>query len=562
MSIDVEKEKQRLAQHQFLDWIKQGIRPSEMLTVYCSRNTEYDNIAIYCALIPNDRIEEILSDTSWDLAYGEGVPGTVICYQNGGMYEDYLRFGDDSGVEPLILCRCFNGMKPDYTEINEEFRLFHNLYHDPNANQYIKVDNAGNGHIVAVVEPDRIKVRLNEIKQFLAIRKMHLSVFFDCTVHSEATLQELDLKKGLALQKSESLLAYSLSYGNEDRVGTKSSYSRLLGKRLIPPFSKESNEFWATATDEPGKYVDFIIDVDEEGKNVLHTCNPESLADFFGKNPDNPDYLTRVFFRREVLDKYYNQPGKYTVEDGYLRCGDLWGIRIDNHHDDKVIVYLGDLGRDLPYEEQFYWRSYNIQPCGEISETTFRRSFCAEFADSDRPEHIFLQRYRTLQETSVKTLGWPILRPLDEGDKHYLKAIRIPSSDEQKDFDDLVLALAKVLIDSLNEKALNTLIPNDERGGIIGSISRLEKACEVNGVKGYETHIKFFRDLQDLRSTGSAHLKGSKYLKIAEKLGINNQSLRAVFQGILEKSIKVLLFLDRIVQRGCFQPDKEPAGGA
>lgn len=562
MSIDIEMEKQRLSQGQFLDDIKKAIRPSEMLTLYLSKNTEDEDIGIYCALIPNDQIDNSLGDSSWDLMHRQGMPGAIEYHRDGKKRVEYLRFGNDTGVEPFILDRYFNGMRQDYKEINEEFRLFHNLYHDRNTDHYIKFDDAGNEHIVAIIEPDRIQVRLKDIKQFLAIREMHLSVFFDCVVHSGSTLAELGLEEGLAVKKRDDLRVYNLTYGDLDGLGGKHAFSRLLGKYLIPPFSKEKSGLWGFAPDEPEEYVDFIIDVNDEGDNILHTSNPEMLANFFGKNPGSPNYLTPVFFSREVLDKYYKQPSKYTVEDGYLRCGGLWSIRIDNHHDDKVIAWLGDLGRDLPHSEQLHWRSYNIQPCGTISETTFRRAFCAEFADSDRPEHIFLQKYRMLQEESGKNLGWPILLPLDKRDEHYLKAIRVPSSDEQKDFDDLILALAKVLIDSLNEKGLNKLIPKEECGSINGSISRLEKALDTIGIEGYEVHIKFLRNLQNLRSSGSAHRKGSNYLMIAEELGVNNQSLKAVFQGILEKSIETIQFLDMVIQDNYFQSDKGSSGGA
>ncbi len=562
MSIDIETEKQRLSQGQFLDYIKHDIRASEMLTVYLNKRFEYEDIGIYCALIPNDQVEHSLGNSSWDLLHGQGMPGATEYHQGDEKRVEYLRFGNDTGVEPLILSRCFNGMRQDYKEICEEFRLFHNLYHDRNTDQYIKFDDAGNEHVVATIEQDHIQVRLREIKQYLAIREMHFAIFFDRIVYSCSTLTELGLKEGRATKKSEDLLVYSLSYGDQDGFDGKNAFSLLLGKRLIPSFPKEKSGFWGFSEDEPENYVDFIINVDAEGDDILNTSNPDKLANFFGKNPDSPNYLTPVFFRNEVLDKYYKQPDKYTVKDGHLLCGGLWGIRIDNHHDDKVIAWLGDLGRDLPYSEQLHWRSYNIQPRGTISETTYRRAILGEFANSDRPDHIFSQRYQMLRERSVKNLGWPILLPLDERDKHYLREIRIPSNDEQKDFDDLVLALAKVLIDSLNEKALRNLIPKEERDGIVGSISRLEKACEVNGVKGYETHVKFLRDLQKLRSTGSAHLKGSDYLKISEKLGANNQSLRVVFRGILEKSIEVLLFLDQVVQDDCFHSSMEPVGGA
>ena len=47
-----------------------------------------------------------------------------------------------------------------YNEISEEFRLFHNLYHDKEKDEYIKIDDEGNEHRVAVVEPNHIQIRL------------------------------------------------------------------------------------------------------------------------------------------------------------------------------------------------------------------------------------------------------------------------------------------------------------------------------------------------------------------------------------------------------------------
>lgn len=192
MSVDIETEIQRLSQDQFLDDIKKAILPSEMLTVYLSKHTENENIGIYCALIPNEQIEHSLSHSSWELSKGEGLPTAVKFRQGGEKCVTYLRFGDDSGIEPFILDRNFNGIRQDCREIIEEFRLFHNLYHDRNTDHYIKFDDAGKEHIVAIIEPDRIQVRLKEIKQFLAIREMHLAVFFESVVQSEATLQKLN----------------------------------------------------------------------------------------------------------------------------------------------------------------------------------------------------------------------------------------------------------------------------------------------------------------------------------------------------------------------------------
>jgi len=80
----------------------------------------------------------------------------------------------------------------------------------------------------------------------------------------------------------------------------------------------------------------------------MYSSDPGALSNrIFDKQPTTPDYLTPVFFKKAVLDKYYQQPDKYSVEDGYLRCCGLWGVTMDNHHADKVVIWLGDLGRDL-----------------------------------------------------------------------------------------------------------------------------------------------------------------------------------------------------------------------
>ena len=128
-------------------------------------------------------------------------------------------------------------------------------------------------------------------------------------------------------------------------------------------------------------------------------------------------------------------------------------MKIDNHHDDKVVVWLRELCF-LPYKEQLHWQSHNIPPEGHLSETYFKRNIRGLPTDSNRPEHLFKHRYDHLQKESEKHLGWQLLRRLNSRDEHHLKGLRVPSTNEQSDFDNLVLSLTKILIDSLNQKEL------------------------------------------------------------------------------------------------------------
>jgi hypothetical protein len=525
----------RLGQGEMLGWLARDMSLTEMITVYLSDEKPSHNYGIYCALIPTAAVETCLKRPTWDLMHGCGMPGAIEYHNKGHKKVSYLRFGDDKGIEPLVIDRHFHGIREDYKELSEEFRLFHRLYHDRKLDHYIKIDGDGNEHLVATVEPGQIKVRLKEIRQFLAIKEMHMAIQFDCREHSTSTLEELGLKEGGGDHR-KGLACWGLHYGD---IGMSShrAYSRLIGKRLIIPLPKEKSGFWGYAAEEEKKTVDFIVGISDDGEEVMSNIGKQR-------------YLTPVHFRKTVLDKYYQKPGKYLVEDAYLQCGSLWGMYLDNHHDDKVCAWLGDLWRDLPYHEQLHWRSHNIVPFGGMSETFIRRQIDAEVTDSDRPEHVFQERYAALATACDEALGWLLLLPLAAEDRHHFQCVRVPATDEQRDFDEVILGLTKILIDSLNENALNQLVPVEKREGLKGSISRLEAAFATCGVTGSEKHVKFLRSLQELRSSGAAHRKGSNYRKVAVEFEVDSQSLRTVFGGVLRKGLELLDYLTSVVRSG------------
>jgi hypothetical protein len=545
MSINVDRD--RLSQIKMLEWLQRDLQMTDMITVYLSDSEGPHNYGIYCALIPSDQIERALSSPSWDLLHGEGMPGAVVYHEGGEKRVEYLRYGDDNGIEPLVIDREFHGMRDGYKEICEEFRLFHRLYYDRKQDQCIKIDDDGNEYLVAVVEPNRVQIRLKEIRQFLAIKEMYLSIQFDCREHSEHSLEDLGLKEGGGNQR-EGLICWGHHYGDFGGIGSHRAFSRLLGKRLIAPLPKSKSGFWGFAEDPKKRHVEFIVGIDENGEEITYTSNPDALANYFGANPDAPHYLHPVHFRKQVLDRYYQQPSKYSVEDSILRCGYLWSMYLDNHHDDKVCAWLGDLGRDLPYEEQLHWRAHNIPPQGGVSETYFKRQILAQFTDSDRPEHLFRRRYHDLRQACDECLGWQLLLPLGADDEHHFQCVRIPATDEQRDFDELVLGLTKILIDSLNEKHLNKLIPIEQRADLKGSIALLEAALSACGVEDAANQVSFLRKLQNLRSSSAAHRKGSNYRKIANDFGVESQSLRSVFSGILWQALAVLDYFITVVR--------------
>lgn len=565
MSIDLDRK--RLSQAERLERLQRDLKMTEMIDVcfssYKPSNSDPDSdIVIYCALIPLDGIDQVLSSSSWNLSWGAGMPDASMSYEGGEERVEYLRYGGTNRVEPLVFCRGFYDIYGDYMEISEEFRLFHNLFHDRKTDKYIKIDDEGNEGVVAIVEANRVQIRLKEIRQFLAIKEMYLSIQFDCREYSEYSLEELGLEEGGGDQRDD-LMCWGHCYGDFGVSGSHQAFSRLLGKRLVKPLPKSKSGLWGFAGKPEEVHVEFIIDVDENGDEITHTSNPDALANYFGANPDAPHYLTPVHFRKQVLEKYYQEPSKYTVEDSMLHCGSLWGLSIDNHHDDKVCAWLGDLGRDLPYTEQLHWQSYNIPPEGDVSKTYFKRQILNQFADSEQPEHLFSKRYQELQKVCKESLGWPLLLPLDPGDEYHFKSLRIPANDEQRDFDALVLSLTKILIDSLNQEGLKKLISpkqkenlnSDEKENLKRSIGCLEIALSSCGIEGNAEQVAFLRKLQNLRSSSSAHRKGRNYRKIAKDFGIESKHLSVVFTGIVRQALDVLDYFIFLVRSGQINPE-------
>ena len=551
MSLDSDQE--RLLQQEKLKLESRNIKMTEMVPVYLRDEDGVHEYAIYGVLIPSNHTKQVLSNPAdWDLGFGDRVPKAVAMEQ-----PKYLSYDFRDAIEPLVITRYFTesqanyGQRKPYREISEEFRFFHNLYHDQEKDEYLKIDDEGNEELVATVEPHCVRIRLKAIRQFLTVKEIHLSIQFRHYEFSRYSLEEIgahdaEIKTGRGTTYGD--ICWQHSYWDYHGVGGEhESYSVLEGKRLVEPLPKSQIRLCEVAGEPRGKYLEFIIGVNDNGEEISHTCDPAKI-DRYGSNPGAPIDITPVHFRKQVLDKYYHEPDKYSIGESLLKCP-WWSMQIDNHHDDKVIVLLRYLS-SLPYAEQLHWREHNIQPEGGVSKTYYDRNFKGLFTDSDRPDHLFKQSYRDLQTSSEKYLGWQFLLQLNPRDEHLLKSLRIPSTNEQRDFDELALSLAKILIDSLNQKQLRKLVSPEyeenlnpeEKEHLKQSIGCLEIVLDACGVEDAANHISFLRKLQSLRSTGTAHLKGKKYQKIAKKFGIQSHSLRSVFAGILWQAVDVLDF--------------------
>jgi hypothetical protein len=512
----------------------------EWTTVYSSRDS-LDGVAIYSALIKNTLVKRALQRPSWDLTIGDGAPGLESSFRAGKEKTRYVR-SSDSGIEPLVLKRSFHEIRPGYWEVSEDFRLYFNLYDDKLGRKLLRIDDNGDEHEAVLMKDGEIKIKTFLIRQYLTIRKMKLAIFFDYNRLSKKTIEELGVKEHSREEKGADFI-YSVGVGKWMGFSdnTKKSHGRLLGKKLVSGDPSFKPDIFGR---QKKQYIDFIIGADDDGKEILFTCSEAELANNFGANEGAPNYLTPVCFRKEVLNKYYSQPEKYTVSDGYLSCGALWSLYIDNNHPEAVMVFLGDLGH-LSHTEQMYWRGFNLSS-GTMSRVAFKRSILGQFADPQTADLYFKQRFTIFNEYWKKKFGWELFRPLTGKDEYAFKILRVPLTNDIREFDEQIATLTKVFIDSLNEKQLAKGITNKENA------KGLDKFETWLGAQNFcsDKMMEFLRKLQALRSASTAHRKGDNYERIKPFFQMDKKELTEVLEDIFIKCVWTLRTLEKF-----FLPD-------
>jgi hypothetical protein len=485
--------------------------------------------ARFCALVSPDHLSRSLAELDWDVSIGS--TGVTFVEYSDGAYQ-YLRIGDEP-IEPFVYWREFAGMREPYIEISEEFRHFHNLYEDKKTGNLIAFDDAGDEVPVVRIDGKRVQARLGHIKEYLTARDMCMLLFFEFDRYVRMSLDEIGIERLEQSAKADDYIhRYFVDSCEEWMSNPYKSFGRLRGKKVVRGMAKRRR---ATPWTTERRYEAFIIGLDEDGDEVLFTCDEDRLANYFGKNPSAPHFLTPVFFRRDVLGKYYGDARRYTVEDSRVTCGGLWSVRIDNNHPQYVTVFLGDLGH-MPHKEQLYWRSFNVPPDGTISDTYFGRSFLGQWLNPEASDLLFKLRYEQFRKRWSEAFDWDLFKPLKAADAHYLGTLHTPSDGNQADFDNQTMALAKVLIERLNEAELaqRIKVAKDDKG-----IAKLEKYLAAESFHSAGTRLEFLRNLQALRS-GPAHVKGAAYEKAAQYFRVEADGHQAAFDAMLRSAIDLL----------------------
>jgi hypothetical protein len=519
--------------------------PTDWVTVAEHHVTETERSGTRCVLVQAADTASVLAGTDW-IGSRLGKVGVL----DDDTFEDGLADTDRGlAVEFFAQVRQPSGATVPVPEISYPFLWYWDAFPDRDGWKYLD----GAGHVQDLVRQEiqadrwKIEVRALEFRQFLAARGR--SGVFQIDHVPYADLEEFERVDD---EFSNDWAHFSFcALRDPSPPGGKPAFSRLLGRYVVrgvrnsrvPRF-----EEW----DQDQEYPEFIYSTDREtGQPLSRSCDPEQLGNYFDKDDTRLHYLAPVYFKREVLQPYAAEPGKYALSATRLSCLGLWGVDISFNSVGLVEVYLGDLGRDLPAAEWGHWKSYNVPPQGKMDEGRFRRDFLNQPANSKDPAGDLQRARAEAAEVSEALVGSPIWKPLPPDAQAEFESLVGPLSDAPVALGQALLILTKALIDGIDPAPLKKFLGSydkDEK-----SLSMLSRFSEALG--GSPELALMFRKLQAFRSSGGVvHLAGSGRAKAAADLGIADLSNWEAFESVATRLTASLTSLTELMTRKLSSP--------
>lgn len=524
----------------------------------------FNEYMVSCFIQPktDKDLQKFLSNENWEIDINFGIPSKItfnnytsekaIEYNNGLRYES-----ENIIFTPFVFQREFYTMRKSYFDIFQEFVLYYNAFwveenkafqlyeKDGDLRSLIKYDLQGNNSLVYV--------QIDYLMDYLSSHKIILARLYDYKRYTMDNLSKIvGDNKFMSKNLNDNNFFFSLYISSENPCTSYTTFSRLLGKDTIISSRNSQQHYTINSTYKEPLYCQFDYGINENGETKSITCNPNILSSFF-VDKGTPNFFELVFFQKKVLLEYYHNYVQYRVSEKAVSKLNNWNITYGIIDDDTIAVYLGDLGKQLPYKEQIHWKKYNICKRATMPDYIIERDFNNNPIEPPielAPISHFEESYYKLREISSKTFGYSLFLELHENDKYNLDCLRIPITEEFNEFDSQIQALAKIVNDSINQKFIKKNITIEKNDKKEGSIQYLEvflaQKIQCNEI---ESIITPFKNLQSLRSQSNAHRKGKDFDKLKTNLHLNQYTNRKFFKDLVLQIIKSMKQISNSIEK-------------
>lgn len=451
----------------------------------------------------------------------------------------------NAGID-LIFGRTFEGWSGSdrtYFEVNQEYTHLSDIHWRPERSAYCRFDSNGDLADLISITPRLARNDVGlvtfmwpELEQYLGIAECVLVRMFDFT------LLRYDQFGGWG-DGPESIIRVTDDLLFRQKIEGNSAYTR--GVQIIRPgdarnLSDKISERWRGRSG--GDHATFIVHDWRHDEIVEVSTDPAATTSYFDADKnDLPFEVSPAFFRPEVLSKYKTDREKYTVGEREVRCRAAWSLDAYDVNDaGQVFAYIRYL-RNLPYNEQLHWKSFNEVPKAGVSERAYINDFKGEFVTFQHPRATTISILQRWRDRGAK---WWTLR-----DEDLFNRANPPISSSRDEWAEAIMDLAKLVVEGFDVKFLRTVL---DRLGVAyetdgKSIVLLEKIVAAR--TGDASTLEGLRMVQYIRSKAKGHASGSEGKAIAQealaKHGTYGEHFKHLCKLLVDDLHRVEAALDR-----------------
>jgi hypothetical protein len=515
-----------------VSFLKDNTEANEFV-MYASLQSMFINaLAVPSRLVTPPDVEDLMNSdcnawSSWGLDFSFSDPNSARIVPP----LDHVGSKTLSQGEQFVFGRRFEGRvgNEGYFEVLQKFTHVFDLHFLESRSAYCRLDKQGD--IEDVIRIVRIPARGSQFGG-------HIVTFNRDVLDQYLTLTESTIVRTFDVTRFDSgfsgwsdrhdvqhTIEADIFYRSHIEPG-HASYMR--GCQIVRSLiSKESIIKRHDFSNQEKQYASFIA-YDWRHKVVKEiSCAPGQTANYFIKS-DLPYELSPAFFRPEVLSKYKADSDKYRLEERSISCRGTWHLQTyDINEAGQVHSYLVYL-RNLPYEEQLYWKAYNENPKGSIS----KRAFETDFKGNWHTEYNPLNNLKALVHAwDHAQVPWWTLRSEKLPDQvHY------PVTASPDEWANEILQLDQLVVEGFETKWLRTSAERLGRKPEANWASlRLIEEC-LNGLGFEEAEAKQIvaplKTAHNLRTKFKGHASGDEGIEIKKQILAEHGSYKEHFYAL------------------------------
>lgn len=419
----------------------------------------------------------------------------------------YVSYGpDEKNGEQIIFTRRFEGIEEhDRIELSQKFLHSLNLFWVENRKAFCCLD--GNADATPVILRYDF-LENDEPETVITMNREYLDRYMALTGTVLVTKFAFEKYTGqYPIWQSRPNIKYTKDYSvsSNDQPGA----SELSGLVL---FRSANTKAKLVSLKKNPKYAKFKVWDWRHEKRAIVSCAPGKTVNYFAPQVDLPWEVTPAFFKPDVLAKYKADPDKYELNHRSINCRSTWHLQSYDVNDaNQVHTYLVYL-RNLPYEEQLYWQSFNEWPRSTISKRAIETDFEGVFTTI--PDAI-IDLKRVIHDLDSQHLDWWQPRPAG-----IANLVHYPFSSSQAEWAEAIMNLSQLLVegfqaDDLKKRLIALGVTPTKDAKSLGLLFKIAEA-KTNTDSG-KALLSPFWELQDLRSKVKGHATQTSKKELIDK---------------------------------------------